>query len=345
LNLSFQIDDQTLTDAFKDAGEIEAIKWEEDNGRFAGRGWVRFKNADSVDKAVDVAGTKVLGRPIVVRRASEVYCNRIFVRNLPQEVTEEQLRDFFADCGAITEVKWIEDRTTGAFKGSGFIQFSTVSEGKKAIAKHGSEFMGKQICCEYSRPLRQRPGGSESRTSTPGPGMKQERPKTRVFISNLDYNIDENKVKEFFKSCGDIRNIRWSERNGEFQCKGVVEFESAAAAQKAVLKTGEDLMGKNIRAEISNPPRRDRGNNENTVFIGNLPFDVTENEITQFANPGDVKAVRLVKDRVTSRFKGFGFVEFGSKSMAEKFVKEKVGARLRGRPIRVREMLEHGGTN
>jgi len=343
INLSFSIDDKTVTETFRDCGEIEAIKWEEENGRFAGRGWVRFKEEAAADKAAKMTGTKVMERPIIVRKASDVYCNRIYVRNLPQSATESELRKFFADAGAITEVKWIEDRNTGTFKGSGFVQFTSIAEGKRAVKKHGSMFMGKKITCEFSRPLKDEPNAS--RASTPGPADRQDRfPKTRVFISNLDYNIDEATVTDFFRDCGPIRNIRWSEKNGEFFCKGVVEFESPLAAQKAVAKSGQMLMGKTLNAEISNPPGRKK-TAENTIFVGNLPFDATEDEIRSFAEGcGAIKSVRTVKDRLTHRPKGYGFVEFFDKESAANFVKDKAGAQLRGRPVRLREMFESGSS-
>jgi len=348
LNLSFQINDKILTDFFKDCGDIESIKWEEDNGRFAGRGWVRFKTEDAAKSAVLKAGTSILGRPVIVRRATDVFCNRIYVRNLSDEVSEEAIRKFFADCGAITEIKWIEDRNTGAFKGSGFVQFTSVAEGKEAIKKHGQIFMGKRITCEYSRPLKESGAASTKQIGKTGEQSRfssknEQLPKTRVFISNLDYNIDETAVREFFSDCGDVRNIKWSEKNGEFFCKGVVEFESADAAQKAVKKSGELLLGKELKAEISNPPRKRM--TDNTIFLGNLPFDVSEQEVRDYAEDGSssIKGVRLVRDRTTQRFKGYAFIEFDDQIMAKKFVKSKFGTQLRGRPVRVREMLETRG--
>ncbi len=46
-----------------------------------------------------------------------------------------------------------------------------------------------------------------------------------------------------------------------------------------------------------------------SIFVGNLPFSATEDQISDlFAQYGVVHSVRLVNDRETGRPRGFGFV-------------------------------------
>ena len=46
------------------------------------------------------------------------------------------------------------------------------------------------------------------------------------------------------------------------------------------------------------------------IYIGNLPFTATEDEIHQlFGSHGSVETVSLISDRETGRPRGFGFVE------------------------------------
>lgn len=61
-NLSFNIDEETLRDAFKDCGEIASIRFAEDKetGQFKGFGHVEFVDSESTDKAVQLAGTYVM---------------------------------------------------------------------------------------------------------------------------------------------------------------------------------------------------------------------------------------------------------------------------------------------
>ncbi len=46
------------------------------------------------------------------------------------------------------------------------------------------------------------------------------------------------------------------------------------------------------------------------IYVGNLPFSATEDEIRQsFAQHGTVSSVALITDRDTGAPRGFGFVE------------------------------------
>lgn len=49
------------------------------------------------------------------------------------------------------------------------------------------------------------------------------------------------------------------------------------------------------------------------VYVGNLPFSATEDEVRgMFAEYGEVAEVDLITDRETGRPRGFGFVEMNS---------------------------------
>ncbi len=49
------------------------------------------------------------------------------------------------------------------------------------------------------------------------------------------------------------------------------------------------------------------------VYVGNLPFSTTEEEIRNMFNAyGTVDNVSLITDRETGRLRGFGFVEMSS---------------------------------
>ena len=47
-----------------------------------------------------------------------------------------------------------------------------------------------------------------------------------------------------------------------------------------------------------------------TIYVGNLPFTATTDEVTElFEQYGSVESVNLVTDQLTGRPRGFGFVE------------------------------------
>lgn len=70
------------------------------------------------------------------------------------------------------------------------------------------------------------------------------------------------------------------------------------------------------------------------LFVGNLPYRISEDEIRQvFSEYGTVVDVRLISDRATGRSKGFGFVEMSSADEANKAVEGMHGKELQGRNL------------
>ena len=85
------------------------------------------------------------------------------------------------------------------------------------------------------------------------------------------------------------------------------------------------------------------------LYVGNLPYDTTEEDLrTLFAQAGTVASVAVIRDRDTGRSKGFGFVEMGSQADAQnaitKFNSYRMGDRtLTVNPARPREERSGGG--
>jgi RNA recognition motif-containing protein len=74
----------------------------------------------------------------------------------------------------------------------------------------------------------------------------------------------------------------------------------------------------------------------NKVFVGNLSFDVTRDELVEaFGAVGRVVDAKVPTDRETGRPRGFAFVEFESDEVAERCIQQMNGRDLKGRAIRV----------
>ena len=83
------------------------------------------------------------------------------------------------------------------------------------------------------------------------------------------------------------------------------------------------------------PPSRD-ANRTRTVFIGNISFEASEEELhTLFGSVGPVVNLRLVVDRDTGKRKGFGFVEYADQETALSAVRNLNELDLHGRQLRV----------
>ena len=76
----------------------------------------------------------------------------------------------------------------------------------------------------------------------------------------------------------------------------------------------------------------------NKVFVGNLSFDVTRDELIQaFSAAGKVVDAKVPTDRETGRPRGFAFAEFEDDDAAQKSISLMNGKDLKGRPLRVNE--------
>lgn len=81
----------------------------------------------------------------------------------------------------------------------------------------------------------------------------------------------------------------------------------------------------------------------NKVYVGNLPFRVTPQEVRDlFASCGEIVDVFLVKDRATGKMKGFGFVSFATAAAAQAALKLD-NQSLGGRNIKVSFAKEKTG--
>ncbi|AGY58945.1 RNA recognition motif domain-containing protein [Gloeobacter kilaueensis] len=73
-----------------------------------------------------------------------------------------------------------------------------------------------------------------------------------------------------------------------------------------------------------------------TLFVGNLPFSATEQEIIEaFTEYGEVKSVKIPMDRETGRPRGFAFVDLESETAEQAAIDDLDGATWNNREIRV----------
>jgi cold-inducible RNA-binding protein len=80
------------------------------------------------------------------------------------------------------------------------------------------------------------------------------------------------------------------------------------------------------------------------IFVGNLNWETTEDELEQlFAPYGTVERVQILLDRETGRSRGFGFVEMPNRNEAQAAIAELNGMEVRGRPLTVNEARDREG--
>ena len=74
------------------------------------------------------------------------------------------------------------------------------------------------------------------------------------------------------------------------------------------------------------------------LFVGNLPYSATEADIRQhFGAVGAPVQIVIPTDRDTGRPRGFAFVDYDDRSVAERAIQQLHGQPFKGRPLSVSE--------
>ncbi len=74
----------------------------------------------------------------------------------------------------------------------------------------------------------------------------------------------------------------------------------------------------------------------NKLYVGNLPFSVTEPDLQDlFGQAGTVNDVLLVQDKFTGKSRGFAFVTMSSDDEANSAIEQFHGKPMDGRPLTV----------
>ncbi|RCV09528.1 hypothetical protein SEVIR_2G041700v4 [Setaria viridis] len=128
---------------------------------------------------------------------------------------------------------------------------------------------------------------------------------------------------------------------------------SAAAAGEAFSSDGEEFDGEEDeyfdegesepeeqvevpRAYSSPRGRPPRGEEPGRLFVGNLPYTFTSDELNDaFSEAGRVDDAQIIYDKVTNRSRGFAFVTMATAEEAAKAIQMFDGALLGGRTARV----------
>jgi len=83
--------------------------------------------------------------------------SKLYVGNLPYSVTDESLKELFAEAGEVSEAKVITDKFSGRSKGFGFVTMKDEQTATKAVeTMNNKEIEGRPLKVNVARPMRER---------------------------------------------------------------------------------------------------------------------------------------------------------------------------------------------
>uniref|UniRef100_A0A7S4BYW7 Polyadenylate-binding protein n=1 Tax=Chrysotila carterae TaxID=13221 RepID=A0A7S4BYW7_CHRCT len=256
-NLDKSIDNKALYDTFSAFGNILSCKVAtDDNGGSKGYGFVHYETQDAANMAVTrVNGMLLNAKKVFVgffvsrkeRSAGEggddVFTN-VFTKNVPVEWDDEQLKEFFAQCGTIKSAVVMKSNE-GKPRGFGFVNFAEHAEAAKAIEElNGKEVNGKPIFVGRAQKKRER----ERELRDKFEQLKLERASkfsgVNLYVKNLDDGIDDEKLREAFAPFGNISSAKvMSDDKGVSRGFGFVCFGATEEATKAVAEMNGHILG------------------------------------------------------------------------------------------------------
>lgn len=102
----------------------------------------------------------------------------LYVKNLPPEITEEELRKLFSVAGKVSYIHMGTDTKSGQFRGYGYVKMSSEAEAKEAVVcLDGARINDRYISVSIAKP--QQPSGSRRNTGQKSQGPAKQRQKRR----------------------------------------------------------------------------------------------------------------------------------------------------------------------
>lgn len=186
-----------------------------------------------------------------------------------------------------------------------------------------------------------------------------------VFVGNLPLKIKKKLLMKEFSKFGEVESVRIRSipltdtkipRKGAIMQKKINEnadsvhayvvFKAEESAEASLAHNMAVVAGNHIRVDRACPPRKKLKvdnttlyDNKRTVFVGNLPFDVKDEEIYQlFCSIKDIEssieAVRVIRDPHVGVGKGIAYVLFKTREAANLVLRKRT-LKLRDRELRL----------
>jgi RNA-binding protein 39 len=187
----------------------------------------------------------------------------IFVQNLPLDISEREVEDFFEshDC-PVRDVQLVVDKQR-KFKGLAYVEFYQKESVPAAFLLNGESLLGRPLLIESSNSQKNQSsssyGSSEGGSYHQGDSGRSSHSGLylRLYIGNLDYGITQDMLRELLQQFGPIESVRLqTEPNGRSKGHAFVQYyqkDHALAAFHQLNST--PLAGRPLRCDFTKDAR------------------------------------------------------------------------------------------
>jgi RNA recognition motif-containing protein len=157
--------------------------------------------------------------------------------------------------------------------------------------------------------------------------LKPENHLTRkkLFIGGLPSSTTSDNLKSYFSQFCQIENcnIIYDKQTSRSRCFGFLTLSKNSSISK-ILSMKHMIDGKKVDCRQAFPREKKQKSGTQKIFIGGLQSEVTTCELLQyFSRFGAITDSIVMKDKLTGKTRGFGFITFARDSSAEQVLSQK----------------------
>ncbi|KAK4352480.1 hypothetical protein RND71_027998 [Anisodus tanguticus] len=256
-NLDSSIDNKDLQDTFAAFGTVLSCKVAVDsNGQSKGYGFVQFDQDKAAQDAINQLNGMLINDKQVyvghfIRRhdrslpnASDKFTN-VYVKNLPETTSDEDLKKLFEKYGTITSALVMKDanRKTRCF---GFVNFETSDAAASAVEQlNGSSLNEKVLFVGKAQKKSEREADLRAKFEQERASRFEKLKGANLYLKNLDDSVNDENLKELFAEYGTITSCKvMRNAKGVSKGSGFVAFSTPEEATRALNEMNGKLIGK-----------------------------------------------------------------------------------------------------
>ncbi|XP_052886506.1 polyadenylate-binding protein RBP47B'-like isoform X1 [Gossypium arboreum] len=280
-DLQFWVDESYLNSCFAHTGEVPhslpsyillvsiKIIRNKITGQPEGYGFVEFVSHQAAERILQTYnGTPMPGTDqmfrlnwasfgIGERRTDPGLEHSIFVGDLASDVTDYLLQETFrAHYPSVRGAKVVTDPNTGRSKGYGFVKFADEMERNRAMTEMNGVYCSTRAMRISAATPKKTTAGFQQQYAVakavyPVPAYTtpmqvlppdNDNTNTTIFVGNLDPNVTEEELKQFFSPLGEIVYVKIPAAKG---C-GFVQFATRTSAEEAIQRMQGQMIGQQV---------------------------------------------------------------------------------------------------